>query len=628
MNTKRLLLSLSALIAIGLTFKIMPMQSEAAPFTLDKEGLENVCKDLFKKTRQLIKEASAGTRYTMRPNLSETEAQANKSTINRVITQALSEVNVSKALKNAAPEQVAALTAQLKRITEAVIFERYTKPADLKWCSCDNAPEYMRVALVVHIANDARKERDLNKRIVYTSIASGSMLLDYLIVSELIHYGFKNIQVNAIELGLLDIPEIQAIINQANTAEKKQLDLVAQHTASYPGDFPTGWLKASEQQYHAENLLNDALNSRSYFLAFERKVKEKADPKGIKVESNHYDHMGDYIARAKKYDFEKTDILILVDPSSDIYPLKNSIGAQAFALQFSTNSDASYFDMMDHSLILFMPSTGLNDMKLYSNINFEYLDSQDLMRNVYEEISELIYEAQDVAAVRRNANLPFHYNSFIINKAHEKFGDQGTNAENQAAKNPYEDEYADLKVYWLSDAYLALQDVVRDGLSNVNTAAVYEIAYPIKGRPNPILRRINASQYQNEDVITPNIGAALQESGYKLIQPSPAARTIKKIPSPEAIADIREKRSEIKKTKTALSELPMAEESAPESYKKKNLQKNKKAKARSLNQGQTESSNSDIERVSPTPSATSSESALSEEAKGAFLQQIKERNKE
>jgi hypothetical protein len=67
-------------------------------------------------------------------------------------------------------------------------------------------------------------------------------------------------------------------------------------------------------------------------------------------------------------------------------------------------------------------------------------------------------------------------------------------------------------------------------------------------------------------------------SDYKSIQPAPEVRTEKTMQSSEEIAEISNKKAEVKEPEAALSEMPMANEStAPKSQKRK---KSKKARAK------------------------------------------------
>jgi hypothetical protein len=110
-----------------------------------------------------------------------------------------------------------------KKITQS-IFDEYlncrvstkskvtgVKKQDLKnkfdWCSCRKARASTRLYLVTHIINELAG-RDKNKELVYVSFGSGKLLQDYLIIKGLVAAGFKNINVNLIDLGYANTSNI------------------------------------------------------------------------------------------------------------------------------------------------------------------------------------------------------------------------------------------------------------------------------------------------------------------------------------------------------------------------------------------------------------------------------------
>lgn len=515
MNIHKLFFSLALFAAFAFTLHVTSMSQENTTFDFNKEGLEEVTHKLLNAVQRYIPTA-------LKQNGIKKTSNA-KALITNAIQKALRDTDTPKALNNPNAEQIAAFTQQLTRGFEKALKELYTMPADLGWCSCPNAPESMRIALILQVVNDARKTRNPASRLVYTSIASGEMLLDYLIISELIEYGFKDIQVNFIELGLLDVPEIQSIIKKADDA-KNEADLAIYEQMMDPNMDPyfeaehnDTWNNAYDRQAHAENLLDNALKFQDHLMAFKNKLDAQAAG-NAEITINHYTHVSDYLARAKQYPREKTDILILVDPSVDLYPLKDSIGAQAFAVQSGAIEN---FNEMDDTVVVFIPRTGAQDIKMYSNADLESLSYDDPFNLAFEWVSAVVYETQDVEKIQKDLSKPFDHTSFILRRVQQKFPQRVHRIQNPPKDNSSFERTE--TIFWLSDAYLVLQDIIREGLSDVDPS-IYEISYPTALDDKPRLRKLDAEEYKTKDVITPYIGAGLDD--YKLVSPSPEARKV------------------------------------------------------------------------------------------------------
>lgn len=100
---------------------------------------------------------------------------------------------------------------QTRRVSTRRVQATGVKKQDLKnkfdWCACRKARASTRLYLVTHIINELAN-RDKNKELVYVSFGSGKLLQDYLIIKGLVAAGFKNINVNLIDLGYANTSNI------------------------------------------------------------------------------------------------------------------------------------------------------------------------------------------------------------------------------------------------------------------------------------------------------------------------------------------------------------------------------------------------------------------------------------
>lgn len=75
------------------------------------------------------------------------------------------------------------------------------------WCACRKARASTRLYLVFEILNKLAG-RDKSKELVYVSFGSGKLLQDYLIINGLSAAGFKNLNINLIDLGYANSSDI------------------------------------------------------------------------------------------------------------------------------------------------------------------------------------------------------------------------------------------------------------------------------------------------------------------------------------------------------------------------------------------------------------------------------------
>ena len=477
MKFSKRIVSIALLIILALSAPILV--NHVSPFDLNLEELQKVTKEF---TNTLLHNLSRLTKDD------SSRFSSPESLIDEAFNQTLPTINVAKALNIPDAEHVSALTDQLRRISTIAIKELiFTDPEELTWCACPNAPSDMRLALVVEIINDARKTRNPHTRLVYTSLAAGGLLFDYIVMSELVRYGFSNIRINLIDIQLLDLPDLDAIFKQAENIERT--------IKALPATAHTEWQRISPLQVHAEFLKDQALKHTSYLISFRHKLdaltQEEIRPHRRPIALKHYTHVDDYIARARRHPSERTDILLLIDPSTHLHPLKDSIGANAFAIQ---NGAHKKLKQSKETFVVFIPKTNIADIRLYSNVDFKNRLGIDPLSTLHDIISFAIRKTQFFT--------PNDYTSYLLNLIQEMTPQTAT-------------------IFWISDAYLTLQDLVRDTLADKKTAAVYDLAYPTPLRTYPMINKINPITYPNSDVVTTNIGAALIMDNYKPLALSP-----------------------------------------------------------------------------------------------------------
>lgn len=77
----------------------------------------------------------------------------------------------------------------------------FDKPKELDWCGCEASPLEKRIVLIMRMVQDILKHHPNKEQpLIYTSLASGNLLQDYLFIAELQHQGYTSIDINLIDL--------------------------------------------------------------------------------------------------------------------------------------------------------------------------------------------------------------------------------------------------------------------------------------------------------------------------------------------------------------------------------------------------------------------------------------------
>ncbi len=229
----------------------------------------------------------------------------------------------------------------------------FPKPTDFNWCGCSLAPLAKRVALVVRMTNDILvRFKPGKKPLVYVSLASGDLLLDFLIIKELQHHGYKNIDINFIEFDLVGRKELEEQLKLASDEFEKERAMDSDqdrkkaahlHQEIMHDKERLERLRRREPQHEALDL---TVNSFATQKAFETRIganylwsqdrieeKSKYQAKGAPgIFITTWENINHYIAFARCHSRFKADVVLLTDPSPGIFSVDTPREANSFAL--------------------------------------------------------------------------------------------------------------------------------------------------------------------------------------------------------------------------------------------------------------------------------------------------------
>jgi hypothetical protein len=264
----------------------------------------------------------------------------------------------------------------LQRMIYSSIMNLYSELPLFKWCDCIS--DAQRITLAINVVNDICKQYSPNKSkgpLRYTSIATGSLLQDYIILEELKVRGFTKMTINLIDPGYFSPAEIEnlkkfmplpkdkkhadhllAIAREADKlaskveeaeeiAEKEKLQEVRSKLRTVRDrKFVIEELKRAQEKAGVEGAFG------SYSATFEAKMDELSDTSsdsseneqksemsddhekflntvtlteftkrmkegsGTDIEVIAWENAYDYFERAKKYPDKRSDVFLLIDP--------------------------------------------------------------------------------------------------------------------------------------------------------------------------------------------------------------------------------------------------------------------------------------------------------------------------
>lgn len=394
--------------------------------------------------------------------------------------------------------QEQALTRMLKRMITTALIETLLKEesGSLEWCTC--TAEYKRITLALLVVNEAReKYPNKNQRIVYTSLASGSLLQDYVILSELLQT-HTNILVNIIDLEYPDIPALA----------KKDLD------PEDPRDLHM--LEMKNKQEHAATI-----------DSFKIKMAQIISTRPVKVDYNFdvtiYQNAYDYITHAKQNPNDKSNILIMTDPAIGSYGMEDFPSLANVINIWVDEEKAPVFT-------LYLPRH--HGVQLYELIGFKFEDkpiavTPKTMQHLRNVLFSLL--VQTGASKNYTPRLVQSFlsrtilNEQVTDEAMARIGfsqlmEMRSKLKEQALKDDYLPDFGQpltpiklgnvpVLLSWGADAHISFQDLVWDAL--VPNAIVYQLYatdHVNTKKDNDKIVKVNPEIYKKSDVITPNSG--------------------------------------------------------------------------------------------------------------------------
>ncbi|GEM_PF-5657042 len=417
-------------------------------------------------------------------------------------------------LENASLENIALVRSALEGILYLAIntFFEYR----LSWCDCQ--PFEKRIALALRIVFDIRQRYAPTDHIVYTSLASGSLLQDYIIIKYLKNSGFNSLEINFIDPGYLDTYQLNQLTKFAKTSFAKE------HASFLSQLFPQEILwKASETTEEkaatkattekvAEAInpsigIGASLSNTAAYLFFKKEIEAL----GISIKT--YDSAYSYIARvtgpSKSAEAEKTDVLVMADVDTFIYtspPYPSEAEIIALELRESTQENEPTEEDDDEeepfikapSFMIFVPRD--RGIQVYTNKDLRrFRRKLGIMNDAQKLLAEIVTR---VGAQQK-------YSPLLIQEIIKKFKVLEKNLGGPA-----------FSIAWYSDPHLAFQALIKDSLRDAKTAIVYILSEPNpleKWRGKTEVQKINPAQFLQSDVIQTQKGRILVDDHFKNI---------------------------------------------------------------------------------------------------------------
>lgn len=422
--------------------------------------------------------------------------------IQSIVGPAISRTPMSS-IKFDQPEQEEVFKEVLGRMMANAFIELILKDVSepLEWCTC--TAEYKRIALALLMVNEIREKfQNPNERIVYTSFASGNLLQDYVILSELL-LSHNNILVNLIDLEYPDVPALA----KKNLKEKEAHNL---HI-----------LEMKTRQENAEMI--DSFKVKIAQIISTRRFGNKKNPH---FDVNVYQNAYTYISRAKTNSQEKSNVLVMVDPSvfsyaiADYPSMANVINVwidqeikpvfnvyvprhqAAHLYQLKDNVDPKTVQYLQNQLLQLMVSTGASkqytanftNALLNKTISFGKQITDEVLAGSFPRLMQKRAELKEEALQEGSIS-----NDLLQPLTPVKLGD------------------VSVLLSWATDAHISFQDLVWDALAP--NAIVYQLYANDPNKTNDVnnkIIKVNPEIYKKVDVVIPNAGPA-SEAQYKRI---------------------------------------------------------------------------------------------------------------
>jgi len=343
------------------------------------------------------------------------------------------------------------------------------------------------------LVNEIREKfPNKNQRIVYTSFASGNLLQDYVALSELL-LSHTDILVNLIDLEYPDIPALA----------KKDLNIEEPHNLHM--------LEMKDKQECADMIDN-------FKVKIAQVISERRSGENYNFEVNIYQNAYEYIARVQKNPDEKSNILILVDPS---------VGSFGMA-DFPSLSNVINVWIDQESLPVFTVYLPRHyGVHLYQAME---VANSEIMQYLYNQLQSLIVHTGAGKNYTPHLVKAFLDKTIVFNKqitdevltsSFPQLMQLRASLREEALKGGYAGDnllqpltpvkLGDVPILlaWGTDAHISFQDLVWNALAP--KAIVYQL-YAIdptkSGNENDKIIKINPEVYKKADVVTPNSGAS------------------------------------------------------------------------------------------------------------------------
>lgn len=262
------------------------------------------------------------------------------------------------------------------------------KQYDLTWCSCRAFTPAERIFFIIQLIFDIEKNfKDKNKKLVFTSFASGGLLLDYLVIQELLTAGYLNLEINVMDTvfpSLADVPK-----TYKERVEKLEELKKAGNGKSIEAQNIESTLKIENFQLHISKLASLYKGNLNF--------KYYTDP--------YY-----YAAEVESGLKDKSDILLMVDPDRPAWsPTKNITHLESkniAIIQDTIEEQFAYIINAGNGKFFLVNSQNFKIDKLKDNVSF-------LINNkkTFSLIDKTIKEKLDIVSLKF---LDFYSSAHVI----------------------------------------------------------------------------------------------------------------------------------------------------------------------------------------------------------------------
>ncbi|MGE0010472.1 MAG: hypothetical protein AB7F19_00735 [Candidatus Babeliales bacterium] len=349
-------------------------------------------------------------------------------------------------------------------------------PTALTTCNC--IPLAKRIAFNIALLYDIFKQfSDKTEPLVYTTMASGGLLQDYLVIQALIWAGYNNIHLNLIDLYYPDAWRLRDLQN----LEVLHTNFITKYMLIYPEQIELLRLK----------LLSDA--SQVYAQS----------GRTVAVETHVYNNAYEYIDKTKQYAYERTNVLVMVDVEIERPDIIPNFPSLANAIRF-TFKDPVDSQLYNHTYA-FLPRN--KPIQLYqldlTRLNLDQSPkTMDLLKNAQQELIEL--------ARTSRATRGYTPNFFLgLDTLPHQYYTKATIVKDVPISEHY---YAMLA----SDIFTTFQDMLFDALANnALVFTLYKKDYNAKV-DSSVIEKIDVAAFKRIDPVS-IIEPALNKLGYQKV---------------------------------------------------------------------------------------------------------------